>query len=138
MAEALPPEGKIYLTDHKEENRQMAMKHFEQAGQADKIEFLVGDALEIFEKYTGPFDIIVNDIDKQGYPDSIEPVKQRLKTGGLFITDNILWSGRIFDREPDQSTARILEFTKRLYKDPDFMTSIIPIRDGITVAVKLT
>nr|NIP41661.1 O-methyltransferase [candidate division Zixibacteria bacterium]NIR63196.1 O-methyltransferase [candidate division Zixibacteria bacterium]NIS16980.1 O-methyltransferase [candidate division Zixibacteria bacterium]NIS45174.1 O-methyltransferase [candidate division Zixibacteria bacterium]NIT53358.1 O-methyltransferase [candidate division Zixibacteria bacterium] len=94
-------------------------------------------ALEIFKKHDGPFDIILNDIDKTGYPETIPFVKERLKSGGYFITDNVLWSGRIFDDELEDSTKAILEFTKRLYADPDFMTSILPLRDGISVAVKL-
>lgn len=115
----------------------MADGFFEEAGLADKMEFHVGDALEIFEKFEGPFDIVLNDIDKQGYTESIEPVKKRLKKGGLFITDNILWSGRILDTERDQTTEAIMEFTRKLYADTDFLTSIVPVRDGITVAVKL-
>jgi caffeoyl-CoA O-methyltransferase len=137
MAQVLPPDGKIFLTDRKEENKQMAIKHFEKAGLANKMEFFVGDALEIFEKQEGPFDIILCDIDKYGYPDAIEPVKKRLRSGGYFITDNILWSGRIFNEDPDKSTQGILEFTRRLYEDKDFLTSIIPLRDGISMAVKL-
>jgi predicted O-methyltransferase YrrM len=137
MAEVLPPDGRIYLTDRKQENKRMADGFFEEAGLADKMEFHVGDALEIFEKFEGPFDIVLNDIDKQGYTESIEPVKKRLKKGGLFITDNILWSGRILDTERDQTTEAIVEFTRKLYADTDFLTSIVPVRDGITVAVKL-
>ena len=84
MAQALPSDGKIYLTDRKEENKQTAVEHFTQAGLIDKMEFFVGDALEHFLKQDGPFDIILNDIDKEGYPDTIAPVKQRLRKGGYF------------------------------------------------------
>ena len=137
MAQALPEDGKVYLTDRKEENKQMAIRHFEKAGLLDKMEFFVGDALEAFKKHDGPFDIILNDIDKTGYPETIPFVKERLRSGGYFITDNVLWSGRIFDEELEESTKAILKFTKDLYDDKDFMTSIIPLRDGISVAVKL-
>ncbi len=138
MAEVLPPDGRIHLTDRKEENKLLAIKHFKTAGQIDKMEFYVGDALQTFAQHDGPFDIILNDIDKEGYPDTIKAVKIRLRKGGLFITDNLLWSGRILESQPEEaSTKGILEFTKRLYADPDFLTSIIPIRDGLAVAVKL-
>ena len=71
-------------------------------------------------------------------PETIQAVKERLRKGGLFITDNLLWSGRILESQPEEASTRgILEFTKRLYADPDFLTSIIPIRDGLAVAVKL-
>jgi predicted O-methyltransferase YrrM len=137
MAQALPEDGKVYLTDRKEENKQMAIRHFERAGLLDKMEFFVGDALEAFKKHEGPFDIILNDIDKTGYPNTIPHVKERLRSGGYFITDNVLWSGRIFDEQLEDSTKAILKFTRDLYDDKDFMTSIIPLRDGISVAVKL-
>jgi len=138
MAEVLPSDGKIHLTDRKEENKLMAIKHFKAAGQIDKMEFHVGDAMQIFGEHGGPFDIILNDIDKEGYPETIQAVKKRLRKGGLFITDNLLWSGRILESEPREASTRgILEFTKRLYSDPDFLTSIIPIRDGIAVAVRV-
>jgi predicted O-methyltransferase YrrM len=134
----LPVNGKIYLTDLDDNNRQLAEKHFKTADLSDKMEFFVGDALETFDNHDGPFDIILSDIDKEGYPDTIEPVKKSLRKGGLFITDNLLWSGRILQSNPEEeSTKGILEFTKKLYEDPDFLTSILPIRDGISIAVKL-
>ena len=138
MAEVLPPDGRIHLTDRKEENKLLAIKHFKTAGQIDKMKFHVGDALRVFAEHDGPFDIILNDINKEGYPETIQAVKERLRKGGLFITDNLLWSGRILESQPEEASTRgILEFTKRLYADPDFLTSIIPIRDGLAVAVKL-
>ncbi len=88
------------------------------------------------EKESGQFDIILNDIDKEGYPDTIEPVKARLRPGGVFITDNVIWSGRVIDGNTQQSTRAIQEFTRRLYADDDFIVSIIPVRDGIAIAVK--
>jgi len=138
MADVLPDDGKIHLTDLDDKNRQLAEKHFQTAGLSNKMEFFVGDALETFDKHEGPFDIILSDIDKEGYPDTIEPVKKRLRKGGLFITDNLLWSGRILQDNPEEESTRgVLEFTKKLFQDSDFLTSILPIRDGISVAVKL-
>ena len=136
MAMVLPPDGSVSCTDGNPDNEQRAKDYFERAGLQSKLRFHVGDALELFARETGPFDLILNDIDKEGYPDTIKPVKKKLRSGGVFVTDNLLWSGRIFDSDPSESTRGVTEFTQQLYNDPDFLTTIIPIRDGIAVAVK--
>ena len=136
MAMVLPPDGSVTCTDGNPDNERRAKDYFERAGLRSKLHFRVGDALELFAKETGPFDLILNDIDKEGYPDTIKPVKEKLRSGGVFVTDNLLWSGRIFDSDPSESTRGVIEFTQELYDDPDFLTTIIPIRDGIAVAVK--
>lgn len=137
MAMVLPDDGRVICTDGDAENERRAKEYFERSGLQSKIEFRVGDALECFSKESGPFDLILNDIDKEGYPDTIEPVKEKLRPGGIFVTDNLLWSGRVLEDPPEhESTRGVIEFTKRIYNDPDFLTTIIPIRDGIAVAVK--
>jgi caffeoyl-CoA O-methyltransferase len=136
MAKVLPPDGSVTCTDGNPDNERRAKEYFERAGLLSKLHFRVGDALEQFAKETGPFDLILNDIDKEGYPDTIKPVKEKLRQGGVFVTDNLLWSGRIFDSAPSESTRGVIEFTRELYLDPDFLTTIIPIRDGISVAVR--
>ena len=102
-----------------------------------QFDYKVGDALDTLKKYDGPFDIIFNDIDKHDYPQTIDLVAPRLKKGGLFITDNLLWSGKVMDKLPGKNTKAILEFTSELYRDGRFYTTIIPIRDGLAVSVKL-
>jgi predicted O-methyltransferase YrrM len=137
MGMVLPDDGRVICTDGDPENERRAKEHIERAGLQSKIEFRVGDALECFAKEPGPFDLILNDIDKEGYPDTIKPVKEKLRPGGIFVTDNLLWSGRILQKTPEhESTQGVIEFTKRICSDPDFLTTIIPIRDGIAVAVK--
>jgi len=136
MALVLPEDGKIICTDGKEENRKMALEYFKESGQEKKLDFHVGDAIEILKEEDGLFDIILNDIDKHGYPDTIEPVKAHLRSGGIFVTDNLLISGRVLDENPNDSAKGVMEFTKMLYADNDFMTTIMPIRDGISIAVK--
>jgi len=97
----------------------------------------VGDAREIIEQFGGPFDIILNDIDKEQYPDTIDLAIRRLKKGGLFITDNVLWDGKVLDSEPDEATRGVLEFNRRLFASQEVLAAIIPIRDGLGMAVKL-
>jgi predicted O-methyltransferase YrrM len=136
MSIVLPDDGRVICTDTDENNEKMAKEYFARAGLDSKLDFRRGDAITEFEKEAGPFDLILNDIDKEGYPDTIKPVKERLRPGGVFVTDNLLWSGRVVEPNPHESTRGILKFTEELYNDPDFLTSIIPVRDGIAVAVK--
>jgi len=136
MAMVLPEDGSVICTDGNPDNEQRAKEYFKRAGLQSKLDFRVGDALELFAAEPGPFDIILNDIDKEGYPDTIKPVRDKLRKGGVFVTDNMLWSGRIFEPNPTESTRGVIKFTKDLYDDPDFLTTIIPIRDGIAVAVR--
>jgi predicted O-methyltransferase YrrM len=135
FARALAADGKVVCTDLTADNRDLAMGFFRSAGVEGKIEFLVGDGLEIARRQAGPFDIVFNDIDKVGYPASLPVIASRLRPGGLLITDNLLWHGRILDVE-DQSpdTAGVREFTRLVTTSPEWTASIVPIRDGLLVA----
>lgn len=129
--------GQIILTDNKKEYKRLALDYFKKAGLESQFDFKVGDALNTLKKFDGPFDIIFNDVDKLDYPRTIDLVAPRLKKGGLFITDNLLWSGKVMDKSPGKNTKAILEFTGELYRDGRFYTTIIPIRDGLAISVKL-
>ncbi|HYK48887.1 MAG TPA: hypothetical protein VEU94_04105, partial [Terriglobales bacterium] len=84
------------------------------------------------------FDIVFNDIDKDDYPRVLRMVPPRLKKGGLFVTDNVLWSGRVTDsKNPDAMTKAIQEFNRELYKSKDFFTTVMPVRDGVAVALRI-
>jgi len=129
--------GQIICTDGSKDNQKMALTYFENAGYANMIEFKVGDALEIARRLSGSFDIILNDVDKKQYPESFDIAIPLLRRGGVFITDNVLWSGRIFNKRPDKATQSILEFNRKLFDSPDVLSSILPIRDGLGIAVKI-
>jgi predicted O-methyltransferase YrrM len=102
------------------------------------VNFVVGDGLEVIQGLDGPFDIIFVDIDKEQYPVSLPLTLPRLRPGGLLITDNILWSGRVVVRDPpDASTRAIQEYTRLLYEDPNLHTTVIPLRDGVSVSLKV-
>ena len=128
--------GKIICTEGSAANKDRAMGYFNRADCSDLVEFQVGDAREIIKNYSGPFDIILNDIDKEQYPEAFDLAIPRLRKGGIFITDNVLWSGRIFDDNPDEATKGILEFNRKLFESKAIFSSIIPIRDGLGIAVK--
>ncbi|HLK58642.1 MAG TPA: O-methyltransferase, partial [Chthonomonadaceae bacterium] len=104
-------------------------------GYSDIVQFHVGEAVETLRNTAGPFDLMFNDIDKHGYPASIPVIKEKLKPGGAMLIDNMLWHGAIFD-EADQSpnTLGVLDVTRMLTQDPDFISTLIPIRDGMILA----
>lgn len=116
---------------------QMARKHLGALGYNDIVQFHVGEAVETLRKTDDTFDIIFNDIDKQGYPDSIPVVVEKLRPGGLLIIDNMLWSGKIFD-ETDNSAATVgvRNVTELLSDSSHWITTLAPIRDGLIVAMK--
>jgi caffeoyl-CoA O-methyltransferase len=129
---------KIICTDNSEKNRDLALQYFDKTEYRRILDYRVGDALQIARGLSGPFDIILNDVDKEQYPESFEIAIPLLRKGGIFITDNVLWSGRILDTKPDKSTQAILEFNRRLFNSPDILSSIMPVRDGLGMAVKIS
>ncbi len=151
MAKALrQPEAGIICTDGSQENADRAAGYLARGGVADRIDYRVGNALEIIDETEGEFDIIYNDIDKDGYPEAFRKAIPRLRSGGLFITDNMLWLGRVvtYDTDADMqeldeeeqwvhnTTVGVKELTRLLYNSPDVFTTIIPLRDGVSVAIK--
>lgn len=129
--------GHITMTDTDKRNKKTAFDFFKRAGLLSQFDFKVGDAIKVTKKLDGPFDIILNDIDKILYPQTIDLAADRLRRGGLFITDNLIWSGKVCEKDPDKTTRAILDFTKSLYADSRFYTTILPIRDGVSVSVRL-
>jgi predicted O-methyltransferase YrrM len=134
---AMGAKGSIILTEGDAKNLAFAQKYFRRGGLKSKFEFHCGDAREIIKEHRGPFDIVLNDIDKEGYPETIDLVAPRLRRGGLFITDNAIWDGRVTAARPDKTTRAIMEFNRRMYADKRFFTTILPLRDGLTVGLRL-
>jgi predicted O-methyltransferase YrrM len=136
-AQAVGENGRVTYTDGDSKNADRARGYFARAGVASRITVHTGDALEYLSEQKQEFDIIFNDVDKEDYPRVLRLVAPRLRKGGLFITDNVLWGGRVAEKKPkDASTKAILEFNRLLCASPDFMTTILPIRDGVAVALK--
>ena len=135
-ARAVGENGRVVYTDGDAKTADKARRYFERAGVSQRIRVRVGDALEILSEEKEPYDIIFNDIDKNDYPRVARLALPRLKSGGLFITDNVLWSGKVTKPKPDAETKAILEFNKLFYESKDLFTTILPIRDGISVCVK--
>jgi predicted O-methyltransferase YrrM len=136
-ANAVGEKGRVIYTDGDAKNAKRALGYFDRAGVTGRITIHTGDALELLSEQKQQFDVIFNDVDKEDYPRVLRLVLPRLRKGGLFITDNVLWSGRVAEKNPkDASTRAILEFNRLLYNSPDFYTTILPIRDGLAVALK--
>ena len=137
LARALPAGGKVYYTDGDPKNAEEAKGYFERAGVRDRIELLVGNALELIQQVEGQFDLIFNDVDKQDYPKVFRLAVPRLRPGGLFITDNVFWSGRVGRPDPDEKTRSIQEFNRLLYSSPEVFVTLLPLRDGLAICHKL-
>jgi caffeoyl-CoA O-methyltransferase len=136
-AQAVGEKGRVIYTDGDSKNAERARGYFDRAGVSKCITLHTGDALEVLSEQKEQFDIIFNDVDKEDYPRVLRLVSPRLRKGGLFITDNVLWSGRVAEKNPKESrTKAILEFNRLLYESKDFYTTILPIRDGLAVALK--
>ena len=136
-ARAVGEGGRVVYTDSSKKNADEARQYFEMAGVLDRVDIRIGDALEVLsEQRPASYDIVFNDVDKEDYPRVFKLAVPRVRPGGLFVTDNVLWSGRVVDPQDDSSRA-IVEFNKMLYASKDMFTSIIPLRDGVAVALKL-
>jgi caffeoyl-CoA O-methyltransferase len=136
-AQAVGDKGRVIYTDGDAKNAERARSYFDRAGVSGRITIHTGDALEVLSEQKQEFDVIFNDIDKEDYPRVLRLIAPRLRQGGLFITDNVLWSGRVAEKNPtDPRTKAILEFNRKLYDSTEFYTTILPIRDGLAVAMK--
>ena len=136
LARAAGPGCEVHYSDGSEENAARARSYFERAGVSGDIRIHVGDALTALASTPGAFDIIFNDVDKDGYPAVLKAAPSRIRTGGLFITDNTLWHARVLD--PQNATDRaVCEFNRQLFSSPDFYVSQLPLRDGVSVGVRL-
>ena len=138
FAKALPERGEIILTEGSKELAQKAKDYLRRGGFEKKARFEVGDAIEILEETPGPFDLVFIDIDKEQYPEAFRKVLPKLRKGGILAADNVLWFGKVVDRrDRTAATEGIREFTKLIYESDGLVTTILPLRDGISVSVKV-
>lgn len=142
LAGALPDNGKLVTIEIDPERARRARENFARAGLTNRTEVLVGDATQVVETLSGPFDLIYQDGAKHLYTPLLSPLVSRLRPGGLLVTDNVLWEGEVVPgfikhrhRDP-ASTRFIAEYNKQLFDHPELLTSIVPLRDGVAVAVK--
>ncbi len=133
-------ESEVHLTDFKMENLEEARAFGQEAGVADRMVFHCGGALDTARELSGPWDVIFCDIDKEDYPAALDLALQVQEPGALLLYDNMLWHGRVGEPEDawDAQTRAVVETTRRLYDDHRWMTSLLPIRDGVLMALRLS
>ena len=137
FARAVGPEGLVVLTERSAEHAAEAAEFLARGGFADRVRIDIGDAFEIARRMDGPFDIVFNDSDKERYPEVMDVALDLLRPGGLLISDNMLWFGTVLDERPTEpSTRGIKELTRLLHTSSQFVTCLVPLRDGLTVSVR--
>jgi caffeoyl-CoA O-methyltransferase len=129
--------GKVHHVVWDEELSTDARQHLDKLGYASLMEYHVAEAIETLSHTPGPFDLIFNDINKDCYPESLPMIGEKLRPGGVLIVDNLLWGGRVLDGvDIDPSTEGVRELTRLLTTDPNWISSLVPIRDGMLIAYR--
>ena len=139
IAKGLSPAGMIHTIDKNEELLQIQNKYFEKSGLRNQIKQYTGDALAIIPKLKFDFDMVFLDADKKNYVKYLELISPILKPGGVLLTDNVLWHGKILESSENQDrvTRLIDNFNKKILEDKSLKTVMLPIRDGISLTLKL-
>lgn len=142
FARAVGERGEVHCTDGDAENARKAMDYLSRAGLSTPVVYHVGEAIGILrDEVEGTFDLVYCDIDKGGYPDAWRAARDRIRVGGLYVCDNVLWYGRVTDAEVEDErpelTEAIREHNRLIAEDDRYLSSVLPIRDGVTVAMRL-
>lgn len=141
FARAVSDGGEVHMTEGDQENQKQALDYLERAGFGDRVHSHVGNALEIIDKLDGEFDVVFCDIDKDGYPAAWRKASERIRIGGLYLCDNVLWSGRVAVNDPEDRrpgwTEAVKEHNSAIVADERYRSTIIPTRDGVMVALRV-
>ncbi len=134
MAGALPDGARLVTCEVEPEHAAFARRHFAAAGLDDRVEVVLGPALETIAALPGPYDLVFIDADKTGYPDYYEAVLPKLAPGGLIVADNTLRGGEVLEpRDDDAGTRVIVAFNERVAADPRVVATLLTVRDGVTL-----
>ena len=138
LAEGLDKDGELHTIDKNEELVSFQRRYFNRSIHGSKIHQHTGCALEIIKKLNYEFDLIFIDADKSNYVNYFNLLADKIKRGGVLISDNVLWSGKVIEplENSDLSTKVLIEYNKLLKEDPRFETILLPIRDGLTLSIK--
>lgn len=141
FARAVGPDGEVICTDADPGNARLAAGYLRQAGTWDRVRYRIGDALSGLAAETGEFDIVYCDVDKDGYPDCWRASRDRIRVGGMWLCDNVIWDGRVAtatDRaDLTAETSAIREHNRLIAEDDRYVASIVPIRDGVMAALRI-
>jgi caffeoyl-CoA O-methyltransferase len=143
FARAVGPGGEVHMTEGDPENQRKAMDYLGRAGLADTVRSHVGNALQIIDELDGEFDVIFCDIDKGDYPEAWRKASERIRVGGLYLCDNVLWDGRVVTGEdrpglPSGWTEAVRQHNRLIASDERYRSTIVPTRDGVMVALRVT
>jgi predicted O-methyltransferase YrrM len=142
FSRAVGPHGELHLTDGDPDNERKALDYLGRAGLGAPVRFHVGDAVASLGQTEGEFDVVYCDIDKHGYPEAWRAASERIRPGGLYICDNVLWSGRVVEEFAEEDsrpawTGAIREHNRLIAEDERYLSTIVPTRDGVMVALRL-
>jgi predicted O-methyltransferase YrrM len=143
FSRAVGSDGELHLTDTDPENERLALDFLSRAGLEGPIRYHVASAFDAFSQTHGDFDVVYCDIDKDGYPEAWRLARERVRVGGMFICDNVLWSGRVTDEADDDDsrvgyTEAIKELNVMVEGDSSYRNVIVPTRDGVLVALRVS
>jgi caffeoyl-CoA O-methyltransferase len=136
MAEGLTTDGSIDTIDHNEELADMQRRYFDQSPYGSQIVQHLGEAKDILKTLTGPYDLVFLDADKENYPHYFDLIIDKLKIGGILLSDNVLWSGKVLEKAADEATSALQEYNHKINTDVRVETVVLPIRDGLTITRK--
>ena len=136
LAEGMAKNGSLHTIDINEELYDFQRKYFDASPYGNQIQQHVGNALEIIPGLDTTFDLVFIDADKHNYPNYFNLIVDKMKPGGVILTDNVLWSGKIIEdvKPDDKDTQALIEYNKLINDDPRVETVILPIRDGLTIS----
>ena len=136
MAEGLTTGGSIDTIDHNEELADMQRRYFDQSRYGSQIVQHLGEAKDILKTLAGPYDLVFLDADKENYPHYFDLIIDKLETGGVILSDNVLWSGKVLEKATDEATSALQEYNHKINTDVRVETVVLPIRDGLTITRK--
>jgi predicted O-methyltransferase YrrM len=138
LAEGLQDGGIVHTIDNNDERVPMLKRYFAEAGEQDRIKIHTGNALDILPGIEGPYDLVFIDADKHNYKNYFDLVVDRVRPGGLIISDNVLWSGKVLEtpKPNDLDTIALKEYNTYLASNPKVEVLLLPVRDGVSVARK--
>ena len=137
LAEGLQKGGTLVTIDKNEELKEFTQSYFDKSAYADKIEFIIGNALEVIPELSQQFDIVFIDADKINYSNYYDMVIDKVVKGGFIIADNVLWSGKVTQEKKDKDTQALVDYCEKINNDSRVENVLLPVRDGLLIARKL-
>ena len=137
FARAVGPRGTVVHTEMDATLSAEARQWLARDGLDRRVDFRLGDAVEVLRADRRLNDVVFIDIDKEGYPDAWDVARSRVRVGGYILTDNTLWHGKVTLKSRDEATKAVKLYNERAFSDPRFLSTLVPVRDGVTVSLRV-